>query len=135
MFPGSAEKQEYPRPTTSGQKGMLPTDTQRLAEMKRVKPAMPDSTRSDVVDKILEFIEHYPTSGFVRIANQLRGIICFTIVYNILKRHRLNRRIDRLLALENIPSEVKIGSLIQRGLDGAHPLPGIKFTIQAICYQ
>ena len=87
---------------------------------------MPNSTRSDIVDKILEFIKAYPTYGPVRIANQLGNIVCSATVYNILKRRGLNRRIDRLLALENIPSEVDIGYLMQRRLDEAKPLPRIE---------
>ena len=34
---------------------------QGLAERPRPKPVMPNSTRSDVVDKILAFIKKYPT--------------------------------------------------------------------------
>jgi len=99
---------------------------QGLAERPRPKPVMPNSTRSDIVDKILKFIKTYPTYGPTRIANQLGGIVCSATVYNILRRRGLNRRIDRLLALENIPSEVKIGSVLQRKLDEANPLPRIK---------
>jgi len=97
-----------------------------LAERPRPKPSMPNSTRADIVDKILKFIKTYPTYGPARISNQLGGIVCSATVYNILKRHGLNRRIDRLLALENIPSEVRIGSVMQRKLDEAKSLPRIK---------
>ena len=83
---------------------------------------MPNSTRSDIVDKIPEFIKAYPTYGPTRIANQLGNIVCSATVYNILKRRGLNRRIDRLLALENIPSEVDICYLMQRRLDEAKSL-------------
>ena len=99
---------------------------QGLAEQPRPKPVMPNSTRSDIVDKILEFIKAYPTYGPTRIANQLGNIVCSATVYNILKRRGLNRRIDRLLALENIPSEVDIGYLMQRRLDEVKPLPRIE---------
>lgn len=97
-----------------------------LAEWPRPKPSMPNSTRSDVVDKVLAFIKSYPTYGPTRIANQLGGIVCPTTVYNILKRRGLNRRMDRLLALEEIPSTIKISPVIQRRLDEAKPLPRIE---------
>jgi len=100
--------------------------TQRLTERERSEPVMPNSTRSDIVDKILKFIKTYPTYGPTRISNQLGGIVFSATVYNILKRRGLNRRIDRLLALENIPSEVNIGSVLQRKLYEAKPLPRIK---------
>jgi transposase InsO family protein len=99
---------------------------QGLYEKERPKPVMPNSTRSEVVDKIMEFIKHYPTYGPERIANEIGGIVCPATVYNILKRHGLSRRIDRLLALEEIPAEVDIGYLMQRKLDEAKPLPKIE---------
>lgn len=99
---------------------------QGLAERKRARPAMPNRVRSDIVDKILAFIKHYPTYGPSRIASELGGIVCSATVYNILKRRRLNKRIDRLLALEDIPSEVKIGPVMLRKLDEARPLPKVK---------
>jgi len=97
-----------------------------LAEWPRPKPSMPNSTGSDVVDKVLAFIKSYPTYGPARIANQLGGIVCPTTVYNILRRRGLNRRIDRLLALEEIPSSIKMSPVMQRRLDEANPLPRIK---------
>jgi len=97
-----------------------------LAEWPRPKPVMPNSTRSDIVEEILEFIKTYPTYGPTRIANQLNNIVCSATVYNILKRRGLNRRIDRLLALENIPSAVRISPIMQRRLDEANPLPRIE---------
>jgi len=99
---------------------------QGLAERPRPKPVMPNSTRADIVDKILTFIKHYPTYGPARIANQLGGIVCSATVYNILKRRGLNRRLDRLLALEEIPSAVKISPIMQRKLDEASPLLRVK---------
>ena len=87
---------------------------------------MPNSTRSDVVDKILTFIKKYPTYDPTRIANQLGGIVCSVTVYNILKRRKLNRRIDRLLALEEIPSAVKISLIMARRMDEINPLPKIE---------
>jgi len=100
--------------------------TQGLTERERSKPVMPNSTRSDIVDKILKFIKTYPTYGPTRISNQLGGIVCSATVYNILKRRGLNRRIDRLLALENIPSAVKVSPIMQRRMDEANPLPRIE---------
>ncbi len=97
-----------------------------LAEWPRPKPVMPNSTRSDIVDKILEFIKAYPTYGPTRIANQLGNIVCSATVYNILKRRGLNRRIDRLLSLEDIPSTVKLGSVMYRKLAEAKPLQRIE---------
>ncbi len=97
-----------------------------LAERPRTKPVMPNRTRSDIVDKVLKFIKTYPTYGPTRIANQLGNIVCSATVYNILKRRGLNRRIDRLLSLENIPSEVDIGYIMARRLDEAKPLPRIE---------
>jgi len=97
-----------------------------LAEWPRPKPSMPNSTRSDIVEKIMDFIKIYPTYGPARIANQLGGIVCSATVYNILKRRGLNRRLDRLLALENIPSALKLGSVMQRKLSEANPLPRIE---------
>ena len=99
---------------------------QGLTERERPKPVMPNGTRSEVVDKIMEFIKYYPTYGPTRIANQLGGIVCSATVYNILKRRGLNRRIDRLLTLENIPSEVDIGYIMGRRLDETKPLSRIE---------
>ena len=77
---------------------------QGLAERPRPKPVMPNRTRSDIVDKILAFIKIYPTYGPTRIANEIGNMVCPATVYNILRRRGLNRKIDRLLALEDIPS-------------------------------
>jgi len=99
---------------------------QGLTERERTKPLMPNSTGSDIVERILKFIKDYPTYGPARIANELGGIVCSATVYNILRRYGLNRKIDRLLALENIPASVKISPIMQRKLDEAGPLPGIK---------
>ena len=85
-----------------------------LAERHRPKPVMPNRVRSDIVDKILTFIKIYPTYGPARIANQLGSIVCFAIVYNILRRYKLNRKIDRLLALEEIPVKVNLSPVLLR---------------------
>ena len=82
---------------------------------------MSNSTRSDVVERITEFIKDYPTYGPDRIANELGGIVCSATVYNILRRRGLNRKIDRLLFLENIPASVKISPIMKRKLYKARP--------------
>jgi len=91
--------------------------TYGLYEKKRSKPKMPNSTRADIVEKILALAKKYPTYGPARIANELGGIVCQATVYNVLKRHKLNKKIDRLLALEDIPAKIKIGPILQRKLD------------------
>ncbi len=82
---------------------------------------MPNSTRSEIVDKVLAFIKEYPTYGPARIANELGSIVCPATVYNILKRQGLNRKIYRLLALEDIPSSVKLSPVMARKIDEAGP--------------
>ncbi len=59
---------------------------QGLTERERSKPKMPNSTRSDIIEKILAFIKKYPTYGLARIANELGSIVCAATVYNILRR-------------------------------------------------
>lgn len=87
---------------------------QGLYEKQRPKPDMPNSTKADVVDKILSFIKTCPTYGPERIANELGNIVCSVTVYNILRRRGLGRKIDRLLALEDIPAAVKISPIMAR---------------------
>jgi len=87
---------------------------------------MPNSTRSDIVERILKFIKDYPTYGPARIANELGGIVCPATVYNILRRRGLSRKIDRLLALEDIPASVKLSPVMLRKIDDAEPPTGIK---------
>lgn len=92
-----------------------------LIQKPRPKPKMPNETRSDIVDKILSFIKVYPTYGPARIANELGGVVCSATVYNILRRHGLNKKIDRLLALEDIPSDITISPILARKLEQARP--------------
>jgi transposase InsO family protein len=87
---------------------------------------MPNSTKSEIVEKVLAFIRKYPTYGPARIANELGNIVCAATVYNILKRQNLNRKIDRLLALEDIPSSVKLSPVMARKIDEAGPPPRIE---------
>ena len=94
---------------------------QGLAERPRVKTVMPNRTRTDIVDKILSFIKVYPTYGPARIANELGDVVCSATVYNILRRHGLNKKIDRLLALEDIPSDITISPILARKLEQARP--------------
>lgn len=75
-----------------------------LRVRKKLKSKMPNSTRSEIVEKILAFIKEYPAYGPARISNELGYIVCPATVYNILKRRGLNRKLDRLLALEDIPA-------------------------------
>lgn len=74
-----------------------------LEERRRSSPRMPNKTKPQKEKKILEFAIQNPTFGPQRVANELKkdsvGISAGG-VYNILKRHQLNRRYDRLLALE-----------------------------------
>ena len=100
--------------------------TQGLYEKPKPKPEMPNRTKSDIVDKILAFIKKFPTYGPQRIANEIGNVVCPATVYNILRRRGLSRRIDRLLALEEIPREADIGYIMARRLDEAKPLPNIK---------
>ena len=99
---------------------------QGLREREKPKPEMPNSTRSEIVEKILKFIKKYPTYGPARIANELGSIVCPATVYNILKRRGLNRKLDRLLALEDIPVSVKLSPIMARKMDEAGPLPRIE---------
>jgi transposase InsO family protein len=99
---------------------------QGLTEREKSKPLMPNSTRSDIVDRILKFIKDYPTYGPARIANEIGNIVCPATVYNILRKRGLSRKIDRLLSLEDIPASVKLSPVMARKLDEAGPLPGIK---------
>lgn len=70
-----------------------------LRNITRDQPAMPNKTPLDVEMKILDYIEHYPSHGPVRIADELHktGIMVKpSAVYNVLKRHDLNTRKKRL---------------------------------------
>lgn len=70
-----------------------------LQNITRELPAMPNQTPLDVEMNIITFIEDYPSYGTVRISNELikKGIIVKpSAVYNVLKRHNLNKRKLRL---------------------------------------
>ncbi len=70
-----------------------------LHNIDRSPPAMPNRTLLDIEMKILDFIITYPTYGPVRIANELTRQhvpVKPSAVYNVLKRHNLNTRKQRL---------------------------------------
>ena len=70
-----------------------------LRNINRSPPAMPNKTPLDVEMKILDFINTYPAYGPVRIANELTKHhvpVKPSAVYNVLKRHNLNARKQRL---------------------------------------
>jgi transposase InsO family protein len=70
-----------------------------LRDIKRGQPAMPNKTPLDIEMKILHYIELHPSQGPERIADELteNGVpIKRSAVYNVLKRHNLNKRKMRL---------------------------------------
>jgi len=83
----------------------------------RESPAMPNQTPLDVEMKILEFIENYPSYGPLRISNELmkKGItVKPSAVYNVLKRHNLNKRKLRLEHIRIKHNVVKDKSDLER---------------------
>ncbi len=70
-----------------------------LCNIDRSTPAMPNRTPLDIEMKILDFIITYPTYGPQRISNELTRqniLVKPSAVYNVLKRHNLNTRKERL---------------------------------------
>lgn len=70
-----------------------------LRNVDRSSPAMPNRTPLDIEMKILDFIITYPAYGPQRIANELTREnvpVKPSAVYNVLKRHNLNTRKQRL---------------------------------------
>jgi transposase InsO family protein len=70
-----------------------------LHNIDRSTPAMPNRTPLDIEMKILNFIIIYPTYGPQRIANELSRKdvpVKPSAAYNVLKRHNLNTRKQRL---------------------------------------
>jgi transposase InsO family protein len=70
-----------------------------LRNIKRDPPVMPNITPLDVEMRILDYIEHNPSHGPVRIAGELQRTsvpVKPSAVYNVLKRHDLNSRKKRL---------------------------------------
>jgi transposase InsO family protein len=67
--------------------------------IERSSPAMPNQTPLDIEMTILDYIERYPSHGPVRIADELRNTgvsVKPSAVYNVLRRHGLNTRKQRL---------------------------------------
>ncbi|MBA7699954.1 IS481 family transposase ISRhsp3 [subsurface metagenome] len=103
------------------QKRYLAYGADGLIEKPKPKPKMPNETKREIVDKILSFIKVYPTYGPARIANELGGVVCSATVYNILRRHGLNKKLYRLLALEDIPADISLSPILARKLEEAKP--------------
>jgi hypothetical protein len=95
--------------------------TQGLKDTPRKAPVMPNTTRDDVVAKVLDIAKKYPAYGPARLANELGHIVCAATVYNILRRNGLARKLSRLLCLEEIPSDVKISPILARKLSSLKP--------------
>ena len=93
-----------------------------LKDKIRKTPVMPNATKDKVVEKVLDIAKKYPTYGPARLANELGNIVCSATVYNILKRHGLSKKLDRLLVLEEVPSDIKISPILARKLESAKPL-------------
>ena len=93
-----------------------------LKDKIRKTPVIPNATKEKIVEKVLHVTRKYPTYGPARLANELGNIVCAATVYNILKRHGLSKKIDRLLALEEILSDIKISPILARKLESSKPL-------------
>ena len=74
-----------------------------LKEKERNSPKMPNQTKPEIEEEVLKYCINHPTFGPLRVSNELEKAslkISSSGAYNILKRRGLNRRYDRLLALE-----------------------------------
>ena len=70
-----------------------------LRNIERGSPAMPNQTPLDIEMNILDYIERHPSHGPVRISDELyqAGIsVKPSAVYNVLRRHQVNTRKQRL---------------------------------------
>jgi transposase InsO family protein len=92
-----------------------------LKDKVRKDPVMPNQTKILTVEKVLAIAKKYPTYGPARLAGELGGIVCSATVYNILKRNGLAKKLDRLLSLEEIPSDIKLSPILARKLEQAKP--------------
>ena len=92
-----------------------------LEDKVRQKPVMPNTTKADIVDRVISYAKRYPVYGAARIANELGGIVCAATVHNILKRHGLSKKFDRLLAMDCIPGDITLSPLFARKLEAASP--------------
>jgi transposase InsO family protein len=90
-----------------------------LEDKPKKAPKMPNETRKDIVEKILEISRRYPSYGASRLAHELDNIVCGATVHNILKKHGLSKKFDRLLAMATIPEDVKLSPVMLRKLDMA----------------
>jgi len=92
-----------------------------LKDKERSTPVMPNTTKANVVDKVLCIAKRYPTYGPARLANELGNIVCSATVYNILARHNMSKKLDRLLSLAEIPADIKISPILARKLENQRP--------------
>jgi transposase InsO family protein len=92
-----------------------------LKDKIKATPVMPNATKKKTVEKVLTVAKKYPTYGPARLANELGNIVCSATVYNILRRHNLSKKLDRLLSLEEIPSSIKISPILVRKLESQKP--------------
>ena len=83
------------------------------------KPVMPNTTRADIVAKVISYAKRYPVYGAARIANELGGIVCAATVHNILKRNGLSKKFNRLLAMDCLPQDIKLSPVFARKLEAA----------------
>jgi transposase InsO family protein len=93
-----------------------------LKDKEKSVPVMPNATKAAVVDKVIAIAKRYPTYGPERLANELGHIVCAATVYNILARHNLSKKLDRLLSLAEIPSEIKLSPIMLRKLSEQKPV-------------
>lgn len=73
---------------------------------------MPNETRKDVVEKVLDISRRYPSYGVLMISCELSNIIYGSTIHNILKKHNLTKKLDRLLAMITIPEDIKLSSVM-----------------------
>jgi transposase InsO family protein len=92
-----------------------------LKDKEKSIPVMPNATKAKIVDKVLEIAKRYPTYGPARLANELGHIVCSATVYNILRRHNLSKKLDRLLSLADIPVSLKLSPILLRKLESQKP--------------
>jgi len=93
-----------------------------LMNISRSPPAQPNQTPLDVEMKILDFIEHHPSYGPERIANELSRqgtVVKPSAAYNVLRRHKLNTRKLRLEHIRIKHGLVKTASDLERARDKA----------------
>ncbi len=92
-----------------------------LKDKQKSHPVMPNATKAKIVELVLGIARKYPTYGPCRLANELGHIVCAATVYNILRRNGLAKRFDRLLSLEEIPSDIRLSPIMLRKLSEQKP--------------